>query len=274
MERAKESQNDNQSHNDPPPFPTHDESITESGLEVSRNDDTFPGDDSMSISTSSTITATSVKGPTIVSSGLKSVFPGLHENTPTTPMGSDSNSSLHTTDDDEDEADLSRSNSTSKTPTLHPSPPRSVSSGTIKNMTTSNTNIKASSSSTFNKTPPSAHSLHPNIVARAATDSTLAVIPAAAFRKLTEKFPNAAAHIVQVILTRFQRVTFLTLYKYLGMSKELLKIEKRVNEFAGYGLPHEFFEPVRVLFLGSLVGIYLFIGFFSSFRLHRVVLRA
>jgi lysophospholipid hydrolase len=34
-------------------------------------------------------------------------------------------------------------------------------------------------------------------IARAATDTTLAVIPAEAFRRLTKKFPNAAAHIVQ-----------------------------------------------------------------------------
>ncbi|KAJ3033036.1 phosphatidylcholine and lysophosphatidylcholine phospholipase, partial [Rhizophlyctis rosea] len=86
-------------------------------------------------------------------------------------------------------------------------------------------------------------SIHPNIVTRAGTDVTLAIIPAEAFQKLTEKFPNSAAHIVQVILTRFQRVTFMTLYKYLGLSKELLKIEKRVNEIAGYGLPQDFFEP-------------------------------
>lgn len=35
------------------------------------------------------------------------------------------------------------------------------------------------------------------VVARATEDSTLAVIPAEAFRRLTKKFPKAAAHIVQ-----------------------------------------------------------------------------
>ncbi|KAJ3300010.1 phosphatidylcholine and lysophosphatidylcholine phospholipase [Borealophlyctis nickersoniae] len=90
---------------------------------------------------------------------------------------------------------------------------------------------------------PKLRSIHPNIITRAGTDVTLAVIPAEAFKKVTEKFPNAAAHIVQVILTRFQRVTFMTLYRYLGLSKELLKIEKRVNEVAGHGLPPHFFEP-------------------------------
>ncbi|KAJ8328433.1 hypothetical protein BDV3_005679 [Batrachochytrium dendrobatidis] len=86
-------------------------------------------------------------------------------------------------------------------------------------------------------------SVHPGIITRASSPTTLAVIPAQAFRKLTEKFPNAAAHIVQVILTRFQRVTFLTLYRYLGLSKELLKIERQVNQFSGYGLPTDLFPP-------------------------------
>lgn len=54
---------------------------------------------------------------------------------------------------------------------------------------------------------------HYGVVARATEDSTLAVIPAEAFRRLTKKFPKATAHIVQgnylsslitgSILTRF-----------------------------------------------------------------------
>lgn len=38
---------------------------------------------------------------------------------------------------------------------------------------------------------------HYGVVARATEDSTLAVIPAEAFRRLTKKFPKATAHIVQ-----------------------------------------------------------------------------
>ncbi len=41
-----------------------------------------------------------------------------------------------------------------------------------------------------------AHSSY-GVIARATEDSTLAVIPAEAFRRLTKKFPKAAAHIVQ-----------------------------------------------------------------------------
>ncbi|KAL7754395.1 phosphatidylcholine and lysophosphatidylcholine phospholipase [Sorochytrium milnesiophthora] len=67
------------------------------------------------------------------------------------------------------------------------------------------------------------------MTARAAVDTTLVVIPAEAFLRLREKFPHAAAHIALVILTRFQRVTQLTMNKYLGLSKEVLKIEQHVN---------------------------------------------
>lgn len=85
-------------------------------------------------------------------------------------------------------------------------------------------------------------SVQSNIVVRAATDTTLIYIPAKAFQKLTEKFPNASAHIIHVILTRLQRVTFMTLYKYLGLPKELLKIEKRIGEQASAGLPLSLFH--------------------------------
>ncbi|KAH8550179.1 hypothetical protein BGW37DRAFT_427734 [Umbelopsis sp. PMI_123] len=87
-------------------------------------------------------------------------------------------------------------------------------------------------------------SVHPGIIARATVDTTLAVIPEEAFHKLTHKFPKAAAHIVQVILTRFQRVTFLTGHKYLGLTKELLRAERLANESASLNrLPDEFFIP-------------------------------
>jgi lysophospholipid hydrolase len=86
-------------------------------------------------------------------------------------------------------------------------------------------------------------SVHPNIIARATVDTTLAVIPEEAFHKLTLKFPKAAAHIVQVIVTRFQRVTLSTSHKYLGLTKELLRLQKLVHESANLQqLPPEFYE--------------------------------
>lgn len=79
-------------------------------------------------------------------------------------------------------------------------------------------------------------------IARAAVDATLAVIPAEAFRRLTRRYPNASAHIVQVILTRLQRVTFQTSHKYLGLTKELVRTEKALNDLACHPLPAAFYE--------------------------------
>lgn len=54
--------------------------------------------------------------------------------------------------------------------------------------------LRASASTSTTET----HS-HYGVVARATEDSTLAVIPAEAFKRLTRKFPKATAHIVQGI---------------------------------------------------------------------------
>ncbi|KAI9272688.1 hypothetical protein BDA99DRAFT_498976 [Phascolomyces articulosus] len=87
-------------------------------------------------------------------------------------------------------------------------------------------------------------SVHPNIVARATVDTTLAVIPEEAFHKLAQKFPKAAAHIIQVILTRFQRVTLMTGHRYLGLTKELLRLERMASESASMDvLPQDLFVP-------------------------------
>ncbi|KAI5782759.1 hypothetical protein EDC01DRAFT_664844 [Geopyxis carbonaria] len=83
-----------------------------------------------------------------------------------------------------------------------------------------------------------AHSVHPDILARATEDTTIAVIPASAFRRLTRIYPKASAHIVQVILARFQRVTFLTGYDYLGLTSEVLRTEKFMNRYTMYELPN------------------------------------
>lgn len=82
------------------------------------------------------------------------------------------------------------------------------------------------------------NSVHPDILARATVDTTIAVIPASAFRRLTRIYPKATAHIVQVILARFQRVTFLTGYDYLGLTSEVLRTEKFMNRYTMYELPN------------------------------------
>jgi lysophospholipid hydrolase len=80
-------------------------------------------------------------------------------------------------------------------------------------------------------------SAHPDIVARAAVDSTIAIIPASAFRRLTKMYPKATSHIIQVILTRFYRVTLVTGDQYLGLTQEILKTEKLMNKFTVCELP-------------------------------------
>ncbi|EED14313.1 Patatin-like serine hydrolase, putative [Talaromyces stipitatus ATCC 10500] len=82
-------------------------------------------------------------------------------------------------------------------------------------------------------------SVHPDIVARAMVDTTIAIIPASAFRRLTRMYPRATAHIVQVILTRLQRVTFSTAHSYLGLDTEVLSIDRQLNKFTAHDLPND-----------------------------------
>jgi lysophospholipid hydrolase len=82
-----------------------------------------------------------------------------------------------------------------------------------------------------------AASAHPDIVARAAEDSTIAIIPAIAFRRLTRMYPKATAQIVQVILSRFYRVTLATGHQYLSLTHEILKTERAIDKFAQCDLP-------------------------------------
>ncbi|KAI0347985.1 patatin-domain-containing protein [Trametopsis cervina] len=103
--------------------------------------------------------------------------------------------------------------------------------------------ISNSSTGTYRRRPAPDNNTHSyGVVARATEDSTLAVIPAEAFRRLTKKFPKAAAHIVQVILTRFSRVTFNAAHNYLGLTTEVLRTEKAINDIACHPLPPSFYE--------------------------------
>ncbi|KAI1150233.1 patatin-like phospholipase [Nemania diffusa] len=83
-----------------------------------------------------------------------------------------------------------------------------------------------------------ATSVHPDIIARATTDTTIAIIPASAFRRLIKVYPKATAHIVHVILSRFQRVTLATAYHYLGLTNEVLHTEKNMMKFTTLQLPN------------------------------------
>lgn len=59
------------------------------------------------------------------------------------------------------------------------------------------------SSSTSRPKPPQPIQAHGGVIARATEDSTLAVIPAEAFKRLTKKYPKATGHIVQGNLKLF-----------------------------------------------------------------------
>ncbi|KAH9909060.1 hypothetical protein F4778DRAFT_715103 [Xylariomycetidae sp. FL2044] len=81
-------------------------------------------------------------------------------------------------------------------------------------------------------------SAHPDIIARATVDTTIAIIPASAFRRLIKIYPKATAHIVHVILSRFQRVTLSTAYNYLGLTNEVLHTEKNMIAYSSCELPN------------------------------------
>ncbi|KAJ3789981.1 hypothetical protein GGU10DRAFT_283246 [Lentinula aff. detonsa] len=91
--------------------------------------------------------------------------------------------------------------------------------------------------------------IYHGLVARATEDTTLAVIPAEAFRRLTKKYPKATGHIVQVILTRFSRVTFNAAHKYLGLTSEVIRTEKVINDIACHPLPASFYEEGGLQYL-------------------------
>ncbi|WWC88526.1 lysophospholipase NTE1 [Kwoniella dendrophila CBS 6074] len=128
----------------------------------------------------------------------------------------------------------------SQSSSLHPSPqirpqPRTSPSGT-QSLHDSDKPLKGSPKGQ----DPGAAALK-GTIARATVDTTLAVIPASAFRKLTRKFPKASGTVVQVVLERFSRVTFMTAHKYLGLTKEILRSESSLNSLVSHPLPRSFY---------------------------------
>ncbi|XP_068067645.1 patatin-like phospholipase domain-containing protein 7 isoform X2 [Anomalospiza imberbis] len=59
------------------------------------------------------------------------------------------------------------------------------------------------------------------VSARAATPSTILRLPASAFQDVFQKYPETLVRMVQIIMVRLQRVTFLALHNYLGLTTEL-----------------------------------------------------
>ncbi|XP_030062468.1 patatin-like phospholipase domain-containing protein 7 [Microcaecilia unicolor] len=65
------------------------------------------------------------------------------------------------------------------------------------------------------------------VSARAATNSTILRLPANAFEDVFQKYPETLVRMVQIIMVRLQRVTFLALHNYLGLTTELFNAESQ-----------------------------------------------
>ncbi|XP_035524192.1 patatin-like phospholipase domain-containing protein 7a [Morone saxatilis] len=66
------------------------------------------------------------------------------------------------------------------------------------------------------------------VLARAATRSTILRLPASAFESVFKKYPETLVRVIQIIMVRLQRVTFLALHNYLGLTTELFNPESQV----------------------------------------------
>lgn len=77
----------------------------------------------------------------------------------------------------------------------------------------------------------------PTLIARASVESTIAVIPSHAFKRLLSKYPKNASHLIQTILNRLYHVNFQITNSYLGLTNELFQIEKSLNNKNNTQLP-------------------------------------
>uniref|UniRef100_A0A4W6FRB7 lysophospholipase n=1 Tax=Lates calcarifer TaxID=8187 RepID=A0A4W6FRB7_LATCA len=113
------------------------------------------------------------------------------------------------------------------------------------------------------------------VSARAAVPSTVLRLPAAAFQSVFEKYPETLVRVIQIIMVRLQRVTFLALHNYLGLTTELFNpvlffyspvlqnvylLEGRVNlrqVKAGSVVAHQGDQDVSVAFvISGLLHVY------------------
>eukprot|EP00066_Takifugu_rubripes_P026581 XP_011615847.1 PREDICTED: patatin-like phospholipase domain-containing protein 7 isoform X2 [Takifugu rubripes] len=65
------------------------------------------------------------------------------------------------------------------------------------------------------------------VLARAAVRSTILRLPALAFESVFKKYPETLVRVIQIIMVRLQRVTFLALHDYLGLTTELFNPESQ-----------------------------------------------
>jgi len=127
-------------------------------------------------------------------------FNDLHGSDASTPINTRSHQGdpdiLHFNLDTQARGHNRMSSASSTTSTIHPSGIFSPRSDTMSSGSHDNPHSQPTSSAT-RPGPVRVTSLHRGIVARATEDTTLAVIPAEAFKRLTKNFPKATGHIVQ-----------------------------------------------------------------------------
>lgn len=58
--------------------------------------------------------------------------------------------------------------------------------------------------------------------AKAEEDSVVMKFPVKAFEETFRKYPDMFVRVVQIIMARLMRVTFMALHQYLGLSSELI----------------------------------------------------
>lgn len=66
-------------------------------------------------------------------------------------------------------------------------------------------------------------SVFKTVAAYALEESSVLRLPVSAFQEVFDKHPDALVRAIQIIMVRLQRVTFLALHQYLGLSAELVK---------------------------------------------------
>ncbi|XP_051924146.1 patatin-like phospholipase domain-containing protein 7 isoform X33 [Hippocampus zosterae] len=65
------------------------------------------------------------------------------------------------------------------------------------------------------------------VSARAAVPSAILRLPAVAFQSVFDKYPETLVRVIQIIMVRLQRVTFLALHNYLGLTTELFNTDSQ-----------------------------------------------
>ncbi|CUM64467.1 uncharacterized protein PRCAT00002071001 [Priceomyces carsonii] len=98
----------------------------------------------------------------------------------------------------------------------------------------------------------------PDIVARPKSGdgndgATIAIIPALAFQAVQAMHPKATSHIVTIVLTRLYKVTMSTIHNYLGLTREIIESEIRLNDIDENEntLPSYLYEGVMKRFYGN-----------------------